>query len=151
MVGSKAFFGGYKDFHSKDVDYLEIVDSGDFEWRSEFSMRGMCTFKYKKEPIEDLVRKTIETGDALLIGKFLLPEVSKVLGYEVKDILPLESLLPFLDEKHKYIESIFMAVKENNSFELSQEQLDAAYEIYKKARENYRRREKEIKTTRLKH
>ena len=137
LVGSRAFFGNYKNFRSKDTDYLELVENPqEFSWRKELSMRGFCNFQYKLEPVADMVKRTIENGDPLLIGKFLVPEVAEAIGATVEDILPLEVLLPKLDDNHKYVESIFNAIKENNSFELTDEQRLAAYEIYKQARKN---------------
>lgn len=135
LVGSRAFFGGYEDFKSKDRDYLELVENPkDFQWRREQSLRGVCTFSYKLEPAADMVRRTLESGDALLVGKFLVPEVAEAIGATVADILPLETLLPNLDKRHKYVAVIFEAVKQNNSFVLTEEQRDEAYEVYKQSK-----------------
>lgn len=136
LVGSRAFFGGCEGFRSKDRDYLELLENPrGFSWRREQSLRGVCTFSYKLEPVADMVRRTLESGDALLVGKFLVPEVADAIGATVKDILPLEGLLPKLDKKHEYIAAIFNAVKQNGSFVLTDEQRAVAYEIYKQARE----------------
>ena len=59
----------------------------------------------------------------------------RAIGATVVDILPLETLLPKLDEKHEYVAVIFAAVKQNGSFELTDEQRAAAYEAYRKARQ----------------
>lgn len=123
-------------FRSKDHDYLELVENPTaFKWRREQSLRGVCTFQFKKEPPADMVRRTLDCGDALLVGKFLVPEVAQAIGATVVDILPLETLLPKLDEKHEYVAVIFAAVKQNGSFELTDEQRAAAYEAYRKARQ----------------
>lgn len=136
LVGSRAFFADCEGFRSKDHDYLELVENpGGFSWRREQSLRGVCIFSYKLEPAPDMVRRTLESGDALLVGKFLVPEVADALGVTVEDILPLEGLLPKLDKKHEYVAAIFNAVKRNGSFELTDEQRAVAYEIYKQARE----------------
>lgn len=136
LVGSRAFFDGCEGFRSKDRDYLELVENPTgFKWRREQSLRGVCTFSYKLEPVADMVRRTLESGDALLVGKFLVPEVAETIGATVADIMPLEALLPKLDKKHEYVAAIFNAVKQNGSFELTDEQRAAAYEIYKQARE----------------
>lgn len=135
VVGSRAFFGGLEGFRSKDYDYLELVENPKgFKWRHEQSLRGVCTFRYKREPVADMVRRTIESGDPLLVGKFLVPEVAGAIGATVNDILPLEALLPKLDDKHRYAAVIFEAIKQNNSFELTDEQRAAAYKVYKQAR-----------------
>ena len=136
LVGSRAFFSGMDGFRSKDHDYLELVENPTaFKWRREQSLRGVCTFQFKKEPPADMVRRTLDCGDALLVGKFLVPEVAQAIGATVVDILPLETLRPKLDEKHEYVAVIFAAVKQNGSFELTDEQRAAAYEAYRKARQ----------------
>ena len=136
LVGSRAFFSGMDGFRSKDHDYLELVENPTaFKWRREQSLRGVCTFQFKKEPPADMVRRTLDCGDALLVGKILVPEVAQAIGATVVDILPLETLLPKLDEKHEYVAVIFAAVKQNGSFELTDEQRAAAYEAYRKARQ----------------
>lgn len=136
LVGSRAFFDGCEGFRSKDRDYLELVENPKkFTWRHELSLRGVCTFQYKLEPVTDMVKRTLNKGDALLVGKFLVPEVAEAIGATVEDIMPLESLLPKLDEKHKYVEVIFNAVKQNGFFVLTEKQRMEAYEVYKEARE----------------
>ncbi|WP_304954033.1 hypothetical protein [uncultured Alistipes sp.] len=135
LVGSRAFFGGINGFVSKDCDYLELVENPTgFTWRREQSLRGVCTFRFKKEPVARMVQRTIDSGDALLVGKFLVPEVALAIGATVSDILPLETLLPKLDNCHKYVAVIFDAVKQNNGFWLTTEQRDAAYNAYRQAR-----------------
>lgn len=137
LVGSRAFFGGYDDFRSKDRDYLILEDNPTgYKWRLEQSLRGTCTFRYRREPVADMVRRTVESGDALLVGKFLIPEVAEAIGATVADIMPLEALLPGLDRRHQYVAVIFDAVKQNNSFELTEEQRDAAYEVYRQSKKD---------------
>lgn len=82
-----------------------------------------------------MVQRTLDCGDALLIGKFLVPEVAQAIGATVSDILPLETLLSKLDDRHRYVAVIFDAVKQNGSFELTEEQRAAAYEAYRQARQ----------------
>lgn len=136
LVGSRAFFGGCEGFQSKDTNYLELVENpAEFEWREELSLRGVSTFRYRKETPAEMVRRTLENGDALLVGKFLVPEVAQAIGATVSDILPLETLLQQLDDEHKYIAVIFEAVKQNGSFSLTDEQRAEAYETYRKARQ----------------
>ncbi len=135
LVGSRAFFGSIDGFRSKDRDYLVLTDTPNgFTWRREISMRGVCTFEYKRDTPAAMVAKTLEVGDPLLIGKFLVPEAAKAIGVTVEDILPLESLLPKLDEKHIYLASLFAAIKSNGSFEITDEQRQVAYELYLSAR-----------------
>lgn len=136
LVGSRAFFSGIEGFKSKDHDYLELVENPTtYQWRREQSLRGTCTFQFKKEPAARMVQRTLDNGEALLVGKFLVPEVAQAIGATVSDILPLEPLLSKLDDHHKYVAVIFSAVKQNGSFELTDEQRAAAYEVYRQARQ----------------
>lgn len=135
LVGSRAFFDGIDGFHSKDRDYLILVEQPqNFNWRREQNLRGMCLFEYKKDTPTAMIAKTMEVGDALLIGKFLVPEVAQAIGATVEDILPLESLLPKLDAKHQYEAVIFEAIKTNGTFTLTDRQRQEAFRQYQLAR-----------------
>ncbi len=135
LVGSRAFFSGMGGFNSKDRDYLILTDNPNgYTWRREQSMRGVCTFEYKRDTPAAMVAKTLEAGDPLLIGKFLVPAVADAIGATVEDILPLENLLPKLDAKHQYEAIIFNAIKNNGTFTLTDEQLQDAYKAYLDAR-----------------
>ena len=131
LVGSNAFFKNVKDFKSKDKDYLIFIDNPeDFKIRKEICLRGTDIFYYKRlSPIE-MINYTLETNDPLLIGKFLVPEVAEELKLSVSDILPLEPMLSKLDEQHQYQVIIFNHIKNNNSFILTEEQLEEAYQFY---------------------
>lgn len=136
LVGSRAFFSGMEGFKSKDYDYLELVENPTtFKWRREQSLRGTCTFQFKHEPVGQMVQRTLDCGEALLVGKFLVPEVAQAIGATVADILPLEPLLSKLDDRHQYVAVIFEAAKQNGCFELTNEQRAAAYEVYRQARQ----------------
>ncbi len=136
LVGSRAFFGGISGFKSSDCDYLELIENPTaFQWRREQSLRGTCTFQFRKEPAARMVQRTLDNGEALLVGKFLVPEVAQTIGATVSDILPLEPLLSKLDDRHKYVAVIFDAIKQNGSFELTDEQRASAYEVYRQARQ----------------
>lgn len=135
LVGSRAFFSGIEGFDSKDSDYLILANNQQgFNWRREQTLRGVDVFEYKKDTPSEMVAKTLQVGDPLLIGKFLVPEFANAIGATVTDILPLEALLPKLDAKHKYEAVIFKAIKANNSFQLNEEQMQAAYAAYTAAR-----------------
>lgn len=135
LVGSRAFFSGMKGFQSKDRDYLILVEQPKgFTWRREQNMRGVCTFMYRKDTPSAMIAKTLEVGDPLLIGKFLVPDVAEAIGATVADILPLETLLPKLDAKHQYEAIIFNAIQSNGTFILTEEQRQSAYKAYLDAR-----------------
>lgn len=135
LVGSRAFFSGMDGFKSKDRDYLILTEQPHgFRWRREQSLRGVCTFEYKRDIAATMVAQTLQSGDALLIGKFLVPEVAQAINATVEDILPLETLLPKLDDKHRYEAIIFNAIKANGTFTLTDEQRQAAFKVYLSAR-----------------
>ena len=136
VVGSRAFFSGMEGFRSKDKDYLVLEDNPiGYNWRREQSLRGICTFYYKRLPVEQLVQRCLGMRDALQLGKFLVPEVAAELRMSVDDIRPLETLLPLLDEKHRYYEIIFRAYLTNGSFTLTEAQRLEAYKSYTESRE----------------
>ncbi len=137
LVGSNVFFKDFKGFKSKDKDYLVFIDNPlDFKKRKEIYLRGIDMFYYKRlSPIE-MINYTLETNNPLLIGKFLVPEVAEELKLSVTDILPLEPMLSKLDEQHQYQVIIFNHIKNNNSFILTEEQLDEAYQFYLSTRKD---------------
>lgn len=136
MVGSKAFFGKLEGFESKDTDYIELIEEPQgFKWRREIRMRGIDTFQYKKESPAEMVRRTVESGDPLLVGKFLVPDFAAAIGATPQDLAPLEQMLERLDEKHRYVAYIFRAVQKNGTFDLTDEQRREAYHIYTEARQ----------------
>lgn len=135
IVGSRAFFSACDGFRGTGHDYLVLEDNPEgYKWRHEQSLRHVSTFRYRREPVVDMVRRTIECGDALLVGKFLVPEVAEAIGATVADILPLEALLPGLAPLYQYLTVIFEAVKRNNSFVLTEEQREEAYKAYRQSR-----------------
>ena len=135
LVGSNAFFKDFKDFKSKDKDYLIFVDNPeDFKIRKEICLRGIDTFYYKRLSPSEMINYTLKTNDPLTVSKFFIPEVAEELKLTVNDILPLEPMLSKLDKRHQYQIVIFNHIKNNNSFILTEEQLEEAYQIYSSAR-----------------
>lgn len=137
LVGSNAFFKNVKNFKSKDKDYLILIDNPqDFKIRKEICLRGTDMFYYKRLSPLEMINYTLESNDPLLIGKFLVPEVAEELKLSVSDILPLEPMISKLDEQHQYQVIIFNHIKNNNSFILTEEQIDEAYQFYIEARKD---------------
>lgn len=134
-VGSRAFFSDMPGFRSKGSDILVLTDEPDgFQWRREQQLRGVSTFRYKREPLAQMIQRTLDADDPLLVGKFLVPEVAAELGASVADILPLQPLVAKLDDKLKYYAVIFDAYQANGSFTLTQDQRNEAYQLYTEAR-----------------
>ena len=137
IVGSNAFFRNMPNFHSKDADILKLVDeSEDFKTYREYNLRGVDYFFYKKDTPQNMINLVLEKNDPMLMGKFLVKEVADEIGLEPNDILQLEPLLEKLDEQHQYQKIIFKYIIENNSFELTDEQLNEAYQSYLESRNN---------------
>ena len=91
-----------------------------------------------------MIQRTLDNGDALLIGKFLVPEVAQTIGLTIDDLCRLEPLLDKLDDNHQYETVIFNAYKENGSFTMTANQLKQAYKAYQQAREKNRNSSKPI-------
>lgn len=70
----------------------------------------------------------------MVIGKFLVPEFCKEIGFTVSDLERLRPLIAKLDDKHKYEEVIFNSYLQNGDFILTSEQRDAAYLMYRESR-----------------
>ena len=137
LVGSNAFFKDIPHFKSKDRDYLVLTDEDtNFKVRKEICLKGIDKFYYKLDTPQNMVQQALEINDPFVVGKFLVKDVAETIGLSVDDILPLEELLNKVDKEHEYQKIIFKYIKENNSFDLTKEQLSEAYEAYSKTREN---------------
>lgn len=68
------------------------------------------------------------------IGKFLIPDFIKEIGFTIEHLKQLKPLVDNLDDKHKYEKVIFDSYILNNDFILNDEQLQNAYKIYLKYR-----------------
>lgn len=139
-VGSRAFFEGYDDFHSKDYDYVLLVDRPvAFTFSRETHRGGLCIFEYKKTTPDEYLEKTRE---ALKAGKFLVPAFVAEVGFTLDHLRQLAPLFEQLDEKHAYQRIIYTSYMTNNAFTLTDAQRDEAYASYKAARPE-KKKEKE--------
>ena len=116
------------EFFKDNVKFIEKVPLDALK-RNRFGAQKMKVPPQRGRFFE-MINYTLETNDPLLIGKFLVPEVAEELKLSVTDILPLEPMLSKLDELHQYQVIIFNHIKNNNSFILTEEQLDEAYQFY---------------------
>ena len=136
LVGSSYFFSQYDDFVSKDKDYVLIVDGDtEFKYNREIHLNGTCVFEIKKVSPTNIINRINENGSPMQIGKFLVPEFSKAIGFNFQDIELLRPAIEKLDKKHLYEKIIFDAYIENGDFVLNDEQRRLAYEEYKSERE----------------
>lgn len=131
-VGSQVFFSNFKDYTSKDMDILHIIDYPIFgetiqvmrkDDKDEFLM-----YNFGKDKLIEL------TKDPIQVGKFLVPEFAEYIDLNIEDLKRLEPWFDKLDDKHKYEKLIYKYYLINNDFVLTEEQLNEAYKIYKKYR-----------------
>lgn len=135
LIGSTYFFKDIEGFKSKDLDTLEIIENPkEFKYSYQLTGRGRCIFKWKKMTPKEFIQVSLSRNCPMELGKFLVPEFCKEIGFTINDLKQLQILRDALDEKHKYEAIIFDAYIENNDFYLTDEQLSSAYEEYKKYR-----------------
>ena len=135
LVGSQYFFKDIEGFTSKDIDYLELVaNPSNFKYSYQITGKGKCLFKWKRlSPIE-FVDITLTFDLPMAIGKFLIPEFSKEIGFTIEHLKMLKPLVDKMDDKHAYEKVIYDAYIENNDFYLTDNQLQNSYNEYKKYR-----------------
>lgn len=136
LVGSTYFFKDIKDFKSEDIDRVLIVDNPKgFNYVRQTSGQGTCLFEWKRMTPEEYIAYSLNSKLAMSVGKFLVPEFCKEIGFTIEHLKKLEPVFNRMDSKHKYEQIIFNAYLQNNDFILTDEQRDEAYKSYKKARE----------------
>ena len=123
LVGSSYFFSCYPEFTPKDQDWVELVKDPK-EFKNVMQISGKFC----------LLLMFVEYILAMMLGKFLVPEVCEKQDLVQRIKKKLEPVSLRLDPKHQYEKVIFDAYLENKKFELTPEQRLQAYEIYKKSR-----------------
>jgi hypothetical protein len=135
LIGSGYFFSCYDDFISKDIDELEIIDTDEFNWLRQITGCGRDLFQIRLQKcVDDYIEYALRQNCPMAVGKFLIPEFCKAIGFTIKDLPKLSSLIDQLDQKHKYEEIIFNSYLKNGSFYLSDTQRDLAYKSYQESR-----------------
>jgi len=138
LIGSTYFFGKFESFKSKDRDYLRLKDKGNgYEYIRQITTGDTCYFDVVIRPKEELIQYALENKvTAMQVGKFLIPEFNERFRITIDDLKQLKPLVDHLDKKHEYERIIYDAYIANGKFGLTEEQLQAAYEVYTTAREN---------------
>lgn len=134
--GSSVFFNKFDDYTLKDVDWIVLVDKIPKDnpmWRVKIKDDDLMIFKIgtTKQQYVDMV---FNTKVSLKFGKFLVPEFVKYIGFKIDELKQFEDIVNNLDDNHKYQKIIYDSYLENNSFTLTDEQLNKAYAEYKKYR-----------------
>jgi hypothetical protein len=87
LIGSRYFFSCYNDFHSKDIDELELIDTAEFKQIRQFTGNGRCLFQLKKHGSKsEYINWALHCGLGMAIGKFLVPEFCEQIGFEINDL-----------------------------------------------------------------
>jgi len=133
IVGSNAFFKCYDDFNPNDIDVLYLNDDNDkINIQIRLNDKNKCIFEWKKMTPEEYIKYHKDKNTVgIFLGKFLVPEFVKEIGFTIEHLKQLEFLLDKLDEKHNYEKIIYNAYIENNDFYLTDEQRLNAYNEYK--------------------
>lgn len=135
LMGSTYFFKEYTGFSPHDTDLWEIIETSDFKVVRTIRGQGKDYFQFRKQPTtQTYIDIALQSNLPMVVGKFLIPEFCKEIGFTIKDLSKLKPLIDKLDEKHKYEEIIYNAYLANGDFVLTQTQRDQAYESYKKTR-----------------
>lgn len=134
LIGSRYFFGKYRDFHSHDTDYIDIIDTNEFSEKRTIRGQGKDYFILKKKPKECLIQDALKSELPMVVGKFLVPEFNQLIGFTIDDLPRMLPLIEKLDEKHEYEKIIYNYYLENKSFTLTEEQRLEAYQSYRKSR-----------------
>lgn len=135
LIGSAYFFSCYPDFHSKDIDEIEIVETNTFQNMRQLTGRGKCLFQLrKKNNKQDYIDYALKQNLGMAIGKFLVPEFCNIINFRIEDLPCLQPLIDILDDKHQYEKIIYTAYLQNKAFTLTDEQREEAYKSYKTSR-----------------
>lgn len=134
LMGSNYFFSQYKDFKSTDVDKIELVENPDFKEKRVIRGQGKDYFYLRKKSKAELINDALNSSLPMVVGKFLIPEFNKQIGFTVEDLPQLQPLIDKLDNKHLYEKIIYEAYLENKAFILTEAQRLKAYMKYKEAR-----------------
>lgn len=134
IIGSNYFFQKFKDFKSKDKDYLYFVDKGNnYDFQKQITSSRKCEFYVVRKPKEEIIEFNLKLVP-MALGKFLIPEFNEEIGFTIEDLQKLKPLADNLDKEHQYEKVIFDYYIQNNEFSLTDDQLQEAYNIYKSVR-----------------
>lgn len=132
VIGSYPFFNTYKDYKSKDRDVLCIMDIYTLKNIGfRFESKGNDYFLYPNLTKEEFIEHTLNSNLPMKVGKFLVKEFIDYLGLTIEDLKKFKELINNIDDKHKYELIIYNSYIENNSFILTEEQRNKAYQTYK--------------------
>lgn len=136
-IGSGAFFKNFPDYVEKDRDFLVLCEKELIPGKLIINMRkdkDDVFFMWNCGKDELIRRHSGFTFSPMAAGKFLVPEVIQELGIQISDLEILRNVVERLDDKHSYEKVIYNSYIENGNTNLTPEQLEKAWEEYKKWR-----------------
>ena len=138
VTGSRAFFSGMEGFKPKDYDVIVIVNNKEvpFKWMRQTSNGSVDVFEIVRHPKAKLISHAVEKAQPMAIARFLTPDFAKEIGLHPSDLPALRPMRENLDTKHEYLGVIYDAYVSNSSFELTDDQRQAAFDVYLKCRTN---------------
>lgn len=134
LIGSRYFFEGkFEDFNSKDIDYL-IVQDNPIHYSNTMTMRGrgQDIMFFKSRSKDEFINHCLNSKLAMTVGKFLIPEFNEYIGFTIEDLPRIQTQIDNLDNKHLYEKYIYECYIKNKNFVLDKQQLNDAYNIYKR-------------------
>ena len=136
IVGSRAFFKGLSGFKPSDEDYVVLMDLHNQKFKNHIQVRlgDRCIFFWLEKSKEEMIEYLLNSNDPLQVGKFLVPEFAERLGITIDDLQKLKPMIDVLDDRHKYLATVYESYLANGEFRLTDDQLQEAYEVYKSAR-----------------
>lgn len=138
ITGSRAFFSGMEGFKPKDFDVIVIVNNKEvpFKWMRQTSNGSVDVFEIVRHPKAKLISHAVVKAQPMAIARFLTPAFAKEIGLHPSDLPALRPMRENLDTKHEYLGVIYDAYVSNSSFELTDDQRQAAFDVYLKCRTN---------------
>ena len=136
-IGSNVFFmNKFDDYVPKDYDILYLFDEWIINDTNVLNRKidGNDEFYFKNMSLEEFIDDTLNCKAPMRVGKFIVPEFAEYLNMTISDLKKLKTMFDRLDDKHKYERLIYESYINNNSFTLTEKQLQEAYDEYRKYR-----------------
>lgn len=134
LMGSAYFFKNFPGYTSHDVDWIELTDDPTITRVRSIRGQGLDVLFLRRKSKETLIAEALTSQLPMVVGKFLIPEFCKEIGFTFEDLPKVRPLIDRLDPKHQYEEIIYNSYIENGSFTLTEEQRMRAYKAYLAAR-----------------
>ena len=137
IIGSNSFFNKFKDYKSKDLDELIILShplniSDKSVKVLNLKHGNKDIFFYWPLTKDEFIQETLNSSVPMKAGKFLVKEFADYIGMTIDDLKQLKPMFDNMDIHHTYEKIIYDAYIKNNDFYMTDEQLNKAYNIYKK-------------------